>query len=160
MGAAVALDEEGFKAAVGKDGILLVDWWATWCGPCRTFAPIYEEVAAENPDLVFAKVDTDAQQNLAGAFGIQSIPTLMVFRDRVLLFSEPGVVPKEALRELLTQVRGLDMEKVKAEIAAEVAKEEAEMAAGGGHHHDHDGHDHDHDHDHDHGEQPSLIIKP
>ena len=156
MGAAVALDEEGFKAAVGKGGILLIDWWATWCGPCRTFAPIYEEIAGENPDLVFGKIDTDAQQNLAGAFGIQSIPTLMVFRDQVLLFSEPGVVPKEGLRELLTQVRGLDMEKVKAEIAAEVAKEEAALAAGG---HDHE-HDHDPDHGHDHGEQPSLIIKP
>jgi len=157
MGAAVALDEEGFKNAVEKGGILLIDWWASWCGPCRTFAPIYEEVAAENPDLTFGKIDTDAQQNLAGAFGIQSIPTLMVFRDRVLLFSEPGVVPKEGLRELLQQVRGLDMAKVRAEIA----KEEAEMAAGG-HHHDHDGHDHDHDHDHDHGhgEPPSLIIKP
>ena len=156
MGAAVALDEEGFKAAMGKEGILLVDWWATWCGPCRTFAPIYEEVAAENPDLAFGKIDTDAQQNLAGAFGIQSIPTLMIFRDRVLLFSEPGVVPKEGLRELLKQVRGLDMEKVK----AEMAKEEAEQAASG---HDHDGHHHGHEgHDHalDPAEPPSLIIKP
>ena len=141
MGAAVALDEVGFKDAVEKGGILLIDWWATWCGPCQTFAPIYEEIAAENPDLTFGKIDTDSQQNLAGSFGIQSIPTLMIFRDSVLLFAEPGVVPKEGLRELLKQVRGLDMDKVK----AEMAKEQAEDEAGG----------------HEHAEEPpSLIIKP
>ena len=154
MGAAVALDEEGFKAAVGKEGILLIDWWATWCGPCRTFAPIYEEIAAENADLTFGKIDTDAQQNLAGAFGIQSIPTLMIFRDRVLLFSEPGVVPKEGLRELLKQVRGLDMEKVKAEMA-----KEAELDSGEHEGPDHTGPDHEGP-DHDRAEPPSLIIKP
>ena len=154
MGAAVALDEEGFKAAVGKEGILLIDWWATWCGPCRTFAPIYEEIAVENADLTFGKIDTDAQQNLAGAFGIQSIPTLMIFRDRVLLFSEPGVVPKEGLRELLKQVRGLDMEKVKAEMA-----KEAELDSGEHEGPDHTGPDHEGP-DHDRAEPPSLIIKP
>jgi thioredoxin 1 len=141
MGAAVAIDEGGFKDAVEKGGILLIDWWATWCGPCRSFAPIYEEVATENPDLTFAKIDTDANQNLAGAFGIRSIPTLMIFRDRVLLFAEPGVVPKEGLRELIKQVRGLDMEKVRAEMAAEEAEQARQEAAAP-------------------KEEPSLIIKP
>ncbi len=127
MGAAVALKTDQFKEAVEKGGILLIDWWAAWCGPCRAFAPIYEEVAAENPDAVFAKVDTDAEQQLAAAFGIQSIPTLMIFRDRVLLFNEPGMLPKQALQEILKQVRALDMDEVRKQIAAEEAAQRAEQ---------------------------------
>ena len=117
MGAAKTFTETDFQGAMAKDGIFFVDFWATWCGPCRTFAPVYEEVAAENPDIVFAKVDTDAEQRLAGAFHIQSIPTLMIVRDRVILFSQPGAVPKGALQALVKQVRGLDMEQVRKEIA-------------------------------------------
>ena len=128
MGAAVALKTEQFKDAVEKGGILLVDWWAAWCGPCRAFAPIYEEVAAENPDAVFAKIDTDAEQQLAAAFGIQSIPTLMIFRDRVMLFNEPGMVPKQALQEILKQVRALDMDDVCRQIAEEEKAEQAQLA--------------------------------
>ena len=126
MGAAIALKSEEFKAAVEKDGILLIDWWAAWCGPCKAFGPIFEEVASENPDVVFAKVDTDKEQQLAGMFGIQSIPTLMVFRDRVLLFNEPGMVPKAGLLEILKQVRSLDM----VEVRRQIAEEEKELAAG------------------------------
>ena len=129
MGAAIALKSEEFKAAVEKDGILLIDWWAAWCGPCKAFGPIFEEVAGENPDVVFAKVDTDAEQQLAGMFGIQSIPTLMVFRDRVLLFNEPGMVPKAGLQEILKQVRALDMAEVRKQIAEEEKALQAEAAA-------------------------------
>ena len=121
MGAAIALKRDEFRGAVEKGGILLIDWWAAWCGPCRAFAPVFEEVAAENPDAVFAKIDTDAEVELAQAFGIQSIPTLMVFRDRVLLYNEPGMLPKQGLTELLGQVRKLDMDEVRKQIAAEEA---------------------------------------
>lgn len=116
MAMATSLTAKDFKAAVEKDGILFVDFWATWCGPCRSFAPVYEEVAGENPDILFAKVDTDKEQELAATFQIQSIPTLMVFRDRVLLFAQPGALPKQALRDLVKQVRGLDMAQVRKEM--------------------------------------------
>jgi thioredoxin 1 len=106
-----------FQQAVEKGGILLVDWWAPWCGPCRQFAPNFEAVAEANPDATFAKVNTDEEQELAAAFQIRSIPTLMVFRDKVLLFSQPGALPKSALEELLRKVRELDMDAVRAEIA-------------------------------------------
>lgn len=106
-----------FREAVEKDGILFVDWWASWCGPCKAFAPIYDEVAAKHPDIVFGKVDTEAEPQLAGEFEIRAIPTLMVFRERVLLFSQAGAIPKDALEDLVRQVRALDMDKVRAEIA-------------------------------------------
>jgi thioredoxin 1 len=114
-----------FKDVVEKDGIVLVDWWAPWCGPCRSFGPTYEKVAAKHPDITFAKVNTEAEQDLAGAFDIRSIPTLMVLRDKVLLFAQPGALPEAALEDLIRQVRAVDMEKVRAEIAAE-EKAEAE----------------------------------
>ncbi len=106
-----------FREAVEKDGILFVDWWASWCGPCKAFAPIYDDVAAQHPDIVFGKVDTEAEPALAGEFEIRAIPTLMVFRERVLLFSQAGALPKEALEDLVRQVKALDMEKVRSEIA-------------------------------------------
>jgi thioredoxin 1 len=113
----VALTTQNFKENVEKDGILIIDWWAEWCGPCKRFAPIFEEASKRHPDVTFAKIDTDAQQELAQGFQIQSIPTLMIFRDQVLLFSEPGMVPGDALDEILGKVKALDMAVVKKEIA-------------------------------------------
>ncbi len=123
MGAAtVEISAQNFQGHVDKPGILLLDFWAAWCGPCRMFGPIFEAAAEKHKDIVFGKIDTEAQQELAGAFGIRSIPTLMIFRDGVLLFSQPGALPGEALEELIGKVRELDMAKVKAEIAAREAE--------------------------------------
>jgi len=116
-GTTVEITQQNFKPTVEKDGIVLIDWWAAWCGPCRAFAPTFEKVAAKNPDIVFGKVDTEAQQELAGSFDIRSIPTLMILRDQVLLFSQPGALPEAALEDLIKQVRALDMDQVRAEIA-------------------------------------------
>jgi thioredoxin 1 len=114
---AVAITKDTFKGTVEKPGIVLIDWWAPWCGPCRGFAPVYEKVAEANPDVTFAKINTDEEQELSGAFQIRSIPTLMIFRDQVLLFSQAGALPQSSLEELLKKVRELDMDQVRAEIA-------------------------------------------
>jgi len=115
--ATVSLTKDGFQAAVEKEGILLIDWWAAWCGPCRSFGPIFERVSEKHPDAVFAKVDTEAEQELAGAFEIRSIPTLMIFRDRVLLYAEAGALPEQALDDIVAKVKALDMEDVRRRIA-------------------------------------------
>ena len=108
-----------FKDTIHGEGITFVDFWASWCGPCMRFGPIYEKASEANPDITFAKVDTEAEQDLAGALGISSIPTLMVFRDNVLVYREAGALPAPALDSLITQVRELDMEALKAKIAEE-----------------------------------------
>jgi thioredoxin 1 len=115
--ATVSLTKDGFQAAVEKEGILLIDWWAAWCGPCRSFGPVFERVSEKHPDAVFAKVDTEAEQELAGAFEIRSIPTLMIFRDRVLLYAEAGALPEQALDDIVSKVKALDMDDVRRRIA-------------------------------------------
>jgi thioredoxin 1 len=115
--ATVELTAKNFEEKIGGEGITLVDFWASWCGPCRMFAPIYERVAEANPDIVFGKVDTEAEQQLAAEFNIRSIPTLMIVRDGVALYSEPGALPQQALESLIQQARDLDMDEVRAKVA-------------------------------------------
>ncbi len=114
----VDLTTTTFFPTVKCDGIALVDWWAGWCAPCRAFAPVYASVAARHPDIVFGKVDTEAEGALASAFQIRSIPTLMVFRDGVLLHTQAGMLPENALEELIRRVRSLDMDEIRRKIAA------------------------------------------
>lgn len=123
--ATIELTVENFDSTVMSNDIVVVDFWADWCGPCKMFAPTFEAVSEKNPDIVFGKVDTEAEQSLAAAAGIQSIPTLMIFRDSILLFSQPGALPPAALEDLVAQVKGLDMTEVHAEIAKQQAASES-----------------------------------
>lgn len=123
MDMTLTLTTDNFKETIEADGIVLIDFWASWCGPCRMFAPVFEKAAQQNPDITFGKVDTEDQPALAGAFQIMSIPTLMVFRDRVLLYSQPGALSTAALDNLIDQVRAIDMDEVHKELAAQSVRQ-------------------------------------
>jgi len=134
--AIIHLTAENFEETIEKNAIVVIDYYADWCGPCKAFAPIFEKASEQHADVVFAKVDTEAQTELAAAFDIRSIPTLMVFREKILIFAQPGMLPAAAFEELLGKVKGLDM----AEVRKKIEEHEAE------HGHDHEcqgcGHDH------------------
>ena len=123
----VNLTKDTFEDTIVNNDTVLVDFWAEWCGPCRMFGPVYEKLSEQHPDIVFGKVDTEAEQELAGYFQIRSIPTLMAFRDQIGIYSQPGALPEEVLADLIDQIKGIDMDEVRKEVAEhdhEAAEEE------------------------------------
>jgi len=119
--ATLDLTRENFESTVLENDFVIIDFWAPWCGPCRAFAPVYDQVSENHPDIIFAKVNTEVEQAIAGSFQIRSIPTLMVFREKVIIYSQPGSLPASALEDLIVKVRELDMAQVHKEIAEEQA---------------------------------------
>ncbi len=115
--AVVELTKENFEQVITSNGTVIIDYWAPWCGPCRGFAPVFEKVAEKNPDIVFAKVNTDDEQEIAAHFQIRSIPTLMVFRDQIVVFSQPGAMPQGSFEQVIEKAKALDMEEVRKQIA-------------------------------------------
>jgi thioredoxin 1 len=127
--ATIELTTENFQETVTGSDTVLIDFWAEWCGPCKMFGPIFEKVSEANPDMLFGKVDTEVQQELAAAFNIMSIPTLMILREGIVLFAQPGALPEAALVDLVNQTRALDMDRVRAELLSEEAEEESTRSA-------------------------------
>jgi len=123
--ATINLTSENFKETIDNNGIVLVDFWAEWCGPCKMFAPIFQEVSEKYEDIVFGKVNTEEEQQLAAMFQIRSIPTLMIFRDQIVIFAQPGMLPGSALEEIIQKARDLDMDMVRAEVAKQQAEQNA-----------------------------------
>lgn len=123
--ATVNLTKETFSDTVNDNGIVIIDFWAPWCGPCKSFAPIYEEVSEKHEDIVFAKVNTEDEQELGASFQIRSIPTLMIFREKIILYSQPGMMAGPQLDELIDKVKQLDMEQVRAEISEQEKEKQA-----------------------------------
>ncbi|WP_169253660.1 thioredoxin family protein [Brevibacterium sp. 'Marine'] len=121
----IEITQDNFESTINDNEIILLDFWADWCGPCKQFAPVYEQAAEANPDIVFGKIDTEAQQQLAGLFAISSIPTLVAFRQGIVVFAQPGALAAPQLEQVITAVKGLDMD----EVRAELAKQEAAAAA-------------------------------
>jgi thioredoxin 1 len=115
----VEMTAENFDDTVSGNDFLLVDFWAGWCAPCRMFAPVFERVSAKHPDIVFAKVDTDAEQELSAAFGVASIPTLAIIRERTVIYAQPGAIPESVLEDLIGQARALDMDEVRRQVSAQ-----------------------------------------
>ncbi len=119
----VELTKDNFEQTIKDNAFVIVDFWAPWCGPCRNFAPVYEKVSADHDDIVFAKINTEDEQELGAHFQIRSIPTLMIFRDQVIIFSQPGALPESSFRQLLGKAKELDMDEVRSQIAAQQAQQ-------------------------------------
>ncbi|PTL85116.1 thioredoxin [Vitiosangium sp. GDMCC 1.1324] len=127
--ATIEIGKDNFKDTVSKEGIVLLDWWAAWCAPCRSFAPIFEQASEKHSDIIFGKIDTDKEPELASAFAIRSIPTLMVFRDGIMLFEQAGALPAEALEDLIRQVRALDMNEIRQRLVERQAQQQQQPEA-------------------------------
>jgi thioredoxin len=120
--ATIELTRDNFQNTINENDIVLIDFWASWCGPCQSFAPVFEAASEKNPDMVFAKVNTEEQMELAASFQVRSIPMLAIFREQILIFAQPGALPASALDQLIEQAKGLDMDKVRADIADQQTK--------------------------------------